>query len=179
MRGSLRESAWREPLIRRFAPPSPTGGEGRKGPLLLGSLRLRNPRRRGGRDERRRLQHRRPERRRDRHAEWNQHAGSRDRHERDLDPAFGGEIFDHGAIGDVARDRREVDGADQRGPVIALLGLHRFHALVVELEVVAQAAVEDRLRRCGRNPATADRRCRPPAASSRSWDRARLCGARR
>src|SRR6185312_5594665 len=40
MRGCLRElCSWREPLIRRFAPPSPTRGEGRnkKAPVETGA----------------------------------------------------------------------------------------------------------------------------------------------
>ncbi len=70
--------------------------------------------------------------------------GSGDRHQGHFDIALGGEIFDGGAVGHIAGDRREIDGADDGRPAIALLGLHAFHALVVELEIVAHAAVEDR-----------------------------------
>ena len=61
----------------------------------------------------------------------------------DLDIALGGEVFDHGAVRDVARDRREIHRADHDRAMIALLGLDGFHALEIELEVVAHAAVEN------------------------------------
>ena len=62
-----------------------------------------------------------------------------------------------GRSGDVARDWREIDLllADHGRAVIAALGLHHFHALEIELEVVAQPAVEDAGSGAGRPRATA------------------------
>ena len=60
-----------------------------------------------------------------------------------FDIALGGEVFDDGAVGDIARDRREIDRADHDRAMIALLGLDGFHPLEVELEVVPHPAVED------------------------------------
>ena len=94
----------------------PTSPEGRGENHYASSIRLRHPRRRGRRHEGRRFQHRRAERGRDGHAERNQDPCACDRHEGDLDIALGGELFDHGAIGDIARDRREIDRADHAGP---------------------------------------------------------------
>src|SRR5712672_1044690 len=92
------------------------------------SLRLRHPWWRGGGDETCGFEHGGAERGRDGHAERNQDARAGDRHEGDLEIALGGEISDHGPIGDIARDRREIDRADHGRPVIAALGPDHFHA---------------------------------------------------
>src|SRR2546423_11472656 len=75
-----------------LSPPLPRKGGGsdrvRRPSLRIHLLiRLRHPRRRGCRHQRRRLQHCQPERRRDGLAEGDQDPGFRDRHEGELAPA--------------------------------------------------------------------------------------------
>src|SRR4051794_38708353 len=95
-------------------------------------------------DEGGRLQHRATERGRYHDAERHQDACARERYEEDLHVAGLSQIFNHRTVGYVARDRREIDRADQRRAAIALVRLDVLHALVVELELIAHAAVEYR-----------------------------------
>src|ERR1700722_17170242 len=109
----------------------------------IASLRFGDTRRRRLGDELGGFQHGGAERRRNRHPERDQDAGSGHRREGDFDVALRREVFDHGAIGDVPRDRREIDRADHYRTLIALFGPYRFHPLVVEFKIVAHASVEN------------------------------------
>lgn len=84
------------------------------------------------------------ERGRNHHLERHQHTGAGDRRQPDFHVALPGEIFDRGTVGDIARDRGEVDGADHGRPLIALRGLDLVQPLEGQPQFIAHSAVEDR-----------------------------------